>query len=184
MRGIRALTAFAASHLRYTPLALLLMFSVSPAHAQCELGLVLAMDVTQSVDDREWDLQRSGLAAAIEAQQRWRPTLVAIVQWAADVQTVIGPVPVASAGEAAVLAHLVAGMPRLLKGHTKLANSMEAIVDLADEMPCARKIIDVSGDGMDYPPPGQPVRARERAWALGITINGLEPRRPQHRLLP
>lgn len=155
-------------------LALVLLLAM-PAHAapRCDLGLILAMDVTTSVSPEEWEMQRSGLAQAIAAQPQWPQTTVIVVQWAFQQRITIEPTLVASRADAAALAAQIAVMPRAFDGHTKLAQAMEFLVDLADEMPCERKVIDVHGDGQDYPPPGQPVRARERAFLLGITVNAL-----------
>ncbi|MGB1208775.1 MAG: DUF1194 domain-containing protein, partial [Paracoccaceae bacterium] len=41
----------------------------TPGHARCELALVLALDVSSSVDAAEYALQRDGLARALQAPE-------------------------------------------------------------------------------------------------------------------
>jgi hypothetical protein len=48
---------------------LLALCSALPAAAECRLALALALDVSASVDDREYLQQRLGLADALDAPQ-------------------------------------------------------------------------------------------------------------------
>ena len=49
--------------------ALLAGLVAPPAEAACRLALLLALDVSSSVDDREYALQSQGLAAALDAPE-------------------------------------------------------------------------------------------------------------------
>src|SRR5215469_911598 len=63
------------AHSRFLLAAALLLGTASAPRAEpVDLALVLALDVSQSVDQREYDLQREGIATAFES-----PALLAAV---------------------------------------------------------------------------------------------------------
>jgi Ca-activated chloride channel family protein len=161
-------------------LALALLVAALPARA-CQTALLLAIDVSQSIDSAEYRYQTEGLAQAltdpeiIEALVRGRMAL-AVMQWSGlDAQTLSIPwsrmhSPVDVAGFAAA----ARTMPR---AHTMSNTAVGAAItfglaQFAAVPDCARKVIDVSGDGPDNAgsDPRGPRRAAERA---GVEINGL-----------
>ena len=155
-----------------------------------DLELVLAVDVSSSVDDGEFDLQMRGLAAAFRhpsvaaaiAQGGHRGIAVALVQWAAGTEQLLGLdwTEVRGAAGAAVLARRIEVTPRLfVGGDTSLGGAITFAARQFENNGYRglRRVIDVSGDGGAGQ--GQEVaksissRGRDLALAQGITINGL-----------
>jgi hypothetical protein len=150
-----------------------------------DLVLVLAIDVSGSVDEEEFDLQRRGLATAFRHPQvidaihggRYRRIAVTVVQWAGmDRQRVSVPWAVISdAFDARGFADKLVRMPRdFPDGPTNLSGVIRFATRLIATAPFAgsRRVVDISGDGQNNigdPPP----EARDVAVRSGITINGL-----------
>ena len=150
-----------------------------------DLVLVLALDVSDSVDTREFDLQRSGLANAfrhptvIEAIRRGPSRRIAVtaVQWS-GYQDQFVSVPwqiVEDAASAAAFAKHLADMPRRYpNGYTHIAGAIEFSTKLVATAPylAERRVVDISGDGennVNIPPRA----ARDAAVRAGVTVNGL-----------
>jgi Protein of unknown function (DUF1194) len=172
---------------RLLALALLaaLWLPMASAHAAgVEMTVVLAADVSRSVDDGEFDLQRKGYAAALTDPRVLRAIHgtksgaigVAFVEWSGeDEQNIVLPwseIRDEEDGGGAAAAILKA--PRSFTGRT----SISAAIDFAmayfakAKWPPARRIIDLSGDGTSNS--GRPItEARDQAVAAGVTINGL-----------
>ena len=177
-----ATTALAAMA---TVMCLGLMSSSGRSSTTVDLVLVLALDVSGSVDNREFELQRGGLAAAfkdqriVEAISRGlrKRIAVAAVQWAGlGKQAVVVPWTIVDGTESAVyFSQSVANMRRSYQNsETHISGVINFGTDLVTAAPIVadRRVIDISGDGMDnvgY----SPHRARDRALRAGITINGL-----------
>ena len=156
----------------------------SAQEANVDLELVLAIDVSRSMDDEELELQRQGYAgafvhpgviAAIRGGALGR-IAVTMVEWAgAHHQRVIVPwrvVDGAAAGED--LADAILATPKLSFNWTSISGAIDFSVTLfgAGGQRGTRRVIDVSGDGANNN--GRPASlARDAAVALGITINGL-----------
>lgn len=152
---------------------------------QVDLALVLALDVSGSVDQDEFDLQRRGLAKAflnpevLAAVRRGanKRIAVTVVQWAGFGHqhvsvpwTVIG-----DAGSASEFAARLAGMNRRYPGGvTHLTGVISFATRLALDVPYAaqRRVIDVSGDGENNVDK-EPDEARDAAVRAGVTVNGL-----------
>ena len=167
----------------------LLALAPTPANVrptvQVDLALVLALDVSSSVDAREFDLQQRGLADAFRHAKVLDAILtgprqriaVTVVQWAGGGEQAVS-IPwtmVGSGAEAAAFAdRLVQTRRRFHDGVTDISGIITYSAQHALSAPfaTARRVIDVSGDGIDnvqY----SPHRARDAAVAAGITINGL-----------
>lgn len=168
------------------------------AAEQVDLLLVLAADVSRSVTEPKFKLQREGAAAAITHPDVLRAIAsgpngriaVCFVEWASAGQqnilidwTVIGDEPSArSFGGKLVEA------PRSFAGSTSISDALDFSVRQLERAPfrSERRVIDVSGDGTNVS--GRAVgAARDEATTLGITINGLviltplaESFRPEH----
>jgi hypothetical protein len=150
---------------------------------EVDLELVLAVDVSRSVDDQEFDLQRRGYARAfshptvIKAIQSngLRRIAVAFVEWSgAEFQrTVIPWTPVSDEESGALLAERIAREPRSFWGWTSISGAIDHSVKLfGQSFSGRRKVIDVSGDGINNS--GRPAyAARDEAVSRGIVINGL-----------
>ncbi len=150
-----------------------------------DLELVLAVDASSSVSAAEFNLQIQGLARAFRdprVQQAIRASgdlglAVALVQWsgarkqvlAVDWTLVTGP------ETAGAFAEAVAAVPRfVIGGGTAIGGALEFAMGLLDgnAFQGRRRVIDVSGDGRANQG-APPANLRDRAVALGITINGL-----------
>jgi len=161
-------------------LALCLVFAPLMARA-CETALVLTIDVSNSVDVAEYRLQVDGLADAL-SDPEIRDTLVrtattiAVVQWSGeDKQAVSIPwTQIRSEGDVIGLAARARGLERaFVLSDTAPAEAILFSLDLFAEVPgCARRVIDISGDGT--PNGGSDVRqARRMAERAGVTINAI-----------
>jgi hypothetical protein len=149
-----------------------------------DLELVLAVDVSRSVDDEEYNLQKQGYADAfnhpavlnaIQANPHHR-IAVTLVEWAgADFQKVIIPWTVVSDAESGHLfSEALRQAPRSFWGWTSISGAIDFSKWLfgRDGIESTRQVIDVSGDGVNNS--GRPAAmARDEAVAAGITINGL-----------
>jgi hypothetical protein len=149
-----------------------------------DLALVLAADVSRSIDDDEFTLQRQGYAAAVTDQRvlsaiaagQYGAIAICFVEWSGpDEQQVVADWTVIRDGEsAASFATTLIDAPRSFVGRT----SISAAVDFSrayftkSGVTYERRVIDVSGDGTNNS--GRPLLdARDEAVAAGITINGL-----------
>lgn len=153
--------------------------------APVDLALALAVDVSASVDFREFGLMIGGYAAAFrDAELAARLTsgiygaaAVAMLFWSGPGARDLA-VPwtrVASEAQAAALAEAIDYAPRIVPaGATALGEGLAAAAALLARCPypAARRVIDVSGDGSNNA--GIPLSAgRAAALALGATVNGL-----------
>jgi hypothetical protein len=152
--------------------------------APVDLLLVLAADVSRSVDDKKFKLQRDGYAAAIADPRVVRAMTagpagriaLCFIEWASNGEqlVVIDWTAVGSAGDAEGIAGRVREAPRSFMGRTSISAAIDyAMAHLArSPFQAPRRVIDVSGDGTNNS--GRPVtQARDEAIAAGVTINGL-----------
>ncbi len=170
-------------------LLLALLALLAPARAAAEtavaLELVLAVDVSGSVDDAEYGLQVQGLAAAFRDPEVRRAIrahgpqgiAVAVVQWAGGrtPEVALDWRRLADDAGARAFAGRLAAMPRRFVGEdTQLGRAVAFGTELlrANGYDAPRRVIDLSGDG-GAEPIGQTRRARDAAVAAGVTVNGL-----------
>jgi len=171
----------------FSAAALALAAAAGPCFAQeveVDLELVLAVDVSRSMDPTEQDLQKAGYLAALQHPEILAAIragflgriAVTYVEWAGPgSQAVVAPWAVIDgAGSAAAFTATIAGA-RINHLHgTSISGALSYTSTLFDGngFTSTRKVIDVSGDGPNNM--GFPVlRAREEVLARGITINGL-----------
>ncbi|QUJ76888.1 DUF1194 domain-containing protein [Sulfitobacter albidus] len=158
------------------------VFSFLPtAVLPCDLALVLAVDVSGSVDRREYRIQMDGLAAAlgdgtvvdalIEAQAR-----VTLIQWsgASRQRQTIPWRAVENADDVARFADEVANNPREWKNYsTAVGEAVGLALEVLREVEgCRRRVIDVSGDGVSNEGVLPQVH-RPALSARGVTLNAL-----------
>jgi Protein of unknown function (DUF1194) len=157
----------------------------APARAaRVDLALVLAVDVSESVDAEEYELQHEGIARAFETAPLVEAIRggkrgaidVLVLEWSdRDKQVVtVGWTRVSDAASAQGFAARVRTTQRTSNGLTAIGDALvaaeAALLLVPDE--AERRAIDVSGDGMaNIGPPPQEIR--DRLAAQGITINGL-----------
>lgn len=148
-----------------------------------DLELVLAVDNSLSVNQRENDLQISGIAEAfrdpevVDAILSHDGVAVTIVQWSNHKQQETGVAwsLLDSAESVAAFADRVAGAPRIeVSGGTGLGSALVYALRSMNENRFAgdRQVIDVSGDGQNNMGVG-PGPVRDSAVAAGVTVNGL-----------
>ena len=149
-----------------------------------DLELVLAVDVSGSIDAEEARQQREGYVAAladravVDAIQSnfHRKIAVTYMEWASgDFQkVVIDWSLIQDMRSAEDFAARLAAAPRRSARWTSISSAIDAAVPMFDGNGYAgeRLVIDISGDGPNNR--GRPVRfARDDALAKGIVINGL-----------
>ncbi|WP_417517196.1 DUF1194 domain-containing protein [Minwuia sp.] len=155
------------------------------AQQRIDMALVLAVDTSRSVDNKEYSLQMAGMAAAFRdpsvqyAITTGAPSglAVTLVQWSAsdEQEQVIPWTLLTSLEDASRLADRISRVPRAMKGgKTALGEAMAHSIGLIDQLgPIARRnVIDISGDGGSNE--GRlPQVIREQARAAGIIINGI-----------
>jgi hypothetical protein len=155
------------------------------AESSVDMALVLAVDVSGSVNGERYRLQMEGIAAALEDRAvqdamlsgPHRSMLVTLVAWSDRPRVGIPWTLIASARDAAALAQRTRMLSRSGEQFTCLAQMMRFVADKV--LPLAprrasRLVVDVSGDGRDNCNPPVPVDAvRDELVDAGVTINGL-----------
>jgi hypothetical protein len=174
--------------LHYFIVAFALMLSGSNAHVQAkepvDLLLVLAADVSRSVDADKFKLQREGYAAAfgdlrvihaITAGLFGR-IAVCYVEWsgAGSQRLVIDWTAIEDSATAKQFGDQLLEVPRAFANSTSISGGIDFALAQFARAPfeAERRTIDVSGDGDNNN--GRDVRfARDDAVAAGVTVNGL-----------
>lgn len=149
-----------------------------------DLLLVLAADVSRSVDAQKFQLQREGYAAAvtdprvIDAIRSGPRSQIAIcfVEWSGvgNQKVVIDWAIVRDVASAQQFAAQLVEAPRAFADRTSISGGIDFAMTQFERSPFSsrRRTIDVSGDGTNNS--GRDVRqARDEAVAQGITINSL-----------
>jgi hypothetical protein len=164
--------------------AALLALASAGAAEQVDLLLVLASDVSRSVDHPKFLLQREGYAAAIsdphvlDAIRSGPHQRIALcfVEWSGfgaqklviDWSLIDGPGPARKFGDQLL------ELPRSFADRTSISGGIEFAIAQLEHAPyeAPRRTIDVSGDGTNNA--GRDVKlARDETLAKGIVINGL-----------
>jgi hypothetical protein len=160
--------------------------AVEPALAAepVDLLLVLAADVSRSVDSQKFQLQREGYAAAmanprvVNAVRSGRHGRIGVLflEWSGfgSQNIVIDWMMIDGPQSAQAFGDRLLESPRSFADRTSISGGIDAAVAQFERAPFSadRRTIDVSGDGTNNA--GRDVvQARDEALALGITINGL-----------
>lgn len=165
-------------------LFLLILSTTAMAEPKLDLALVLAVDVSSSMDPNEQRLQREGFIEAFRSPRVHKAIqkgilgriAVTYLEWSAtDDQTIIVPWTVIDGPDAATnFARKLAYQPTRRGTTTSISSAIDFSAKLFGDVDgeAARHVIDLSGDGPNND--GSPVtQARDQALANGITINGL-----------
>ena len=149
-----------------------------------DVALVFAADVSRSVDDDEFKLQRQGYATAITnprvlqaiAAGPHGAVAICFIEWSGpEEQQVVAEWTVVRDGESAgAFAATLLSAPRSFVGRTSISAALDFSRAYLGKTGVAaeRRVIDVSGDGTNNS--GRPVLdARDETVTAGITINGL-----------
>jgi hypothetical protein len=165
-------------------LSLLLLASVARAEGKVDLALVLAVDVSASIDKSRFELQRDGLSAAFYSEAvvnavasgENKAIVVTLVEWsgASNQKQVLPWTLINDMDSARAFGSAVAEAPRAFSDFTSISGAIDFSVPLftLSGYEATRRVIDVSGDGSNNS--GRPILdSRDEALAKGIVINGL-----------
>jgi len=165
-------------------LASVLLPAAALAADDVDLLLVLAVDVSRSIDATKFQLQRDGYAAAVadprvlEAIQSGHTGRIGLtlLEWSGvgALKVVVDWMAIGDANSAKGFGDRLLEAPRSFADRTSISGGIEFAMVQLDKTPfrATRRTIDVSGDGTNNA--GRDVGlARDEAVAKGITINGL-----------
>lgn len=167
-------------------LALAALPSPAAAVENVDLKLVIATDVSRSIDYEEGLLQREGTAEAFESSEVVRAIqsgalgriAVAMIDFSSPEfdRVVLNWQIVSDQASASAFAQKVRKSPRTPGRRTSVSSALELgsllIEGSAKEIVATRRVIDVSGDGPNND--GHPMsQAHESTIKLGIVVNGL-----------
>ncbi|MBY6113341.1 DUF1194 domain-containing protein [Mameliella alba] len=154
------------------------------AEAACRLALLLALDVSSSVDEAEYILQRDGLAAALMnedvagaiLQEGGGSVAFAVYEWSGRRQSVVIQdwVLLQSMADIVAVSDRLRTVQRSYRRFpTALGYALGFGATMMGEAPeCARRVIDVSGDGITNDGFWPQLAYRHFPFD-GITVNGL-----------
>ena len=168
-----------------TLIMLLPCLGLAPARAEdVDVALVLVTDVSRSIDDSEFKLEKDGYTTAfnnprVQEAIKGGPLgkiAVAYVEFASnfEVRTVIDWTIISDDRSARAFTDRLAAEPRSFWGRTSISAGIDQAVQLLAEtgMQATRHVIDVCGDGTNNA--GREASdARDDALKAGVTINGL-----------
>ena len=166
-------------------LAVLLLLSTRPAVADdVDLALVLVTDVSRSIDDTEYALEKQGYVTAFTSPAVIKAIrggflgkiAVAYIEFAGDGETriVIDWTLIRDQASGRAFADQLSAAPRSFRGRTAISSGIDLAVQALAESGhnATRRVIDVCGDGTNNA--GREIAAaRDDAIRAGITINGL-----------
>ena len=149
-----------------------------------DAAIVLAADVSRSIDDDEFTLERRGYADAIRSRQLidaistgpHGAIALAYVEWAGDGEekVVVDWAVIRNQADAHAFVAALTAAPRSYLGRTAIGAAIDFSFALFAEsaFETSRRVIDVSGDGTNNQ--GRLVTAaRDAAVGAGAVINGL-----------
>lgn len=166
------------------------LIGTPPAGAQStrdrvDVALVLAVDVSGSVDDNRFSLQMEGIARAFEDRDvqstilsgPYGALLVTLVNWSQKPQIAVPWTVIASPADAMAFAGDVRQAPRRAEDFTCMSLMMQVVGEKVLPLmpvPADRMVVDVSGDGRDNCNPRAAVDSmRDGLVGDDVTINGL-----------
>lgn len=151
-----------------------------------DAAIVLLTDVSRSIDDTEFQLEKEGYTAAFSdprviaaiAGGPHARIAVAYLEFAGDdqIRTVVDWTVIDGAASALAFTTALTAEPRSFYSRTAIGSAIIQATSTLSEVTSAnadtRAVIDIAGDGTSNA--GPPVTAaRDRAIEAGITINGL-----------
>lgn len=165
-------------------LVAVLILLATPGYAECRLALALGLDVSGSVDDREYRLQMDGLAAALQSPEVQAqvlalpaaPIWLAIYEWSGSgyQRLVVDWTPLRRESDITTIAATLRTRPRPSSaGATAIGQAMYFADYLFRQRPgCQAYTLDLAGDGESNDGQFPQVVRREDRFE-GVTINGL-----------
>lgn len=165
-------------------LALLMCLVATPLAAQCRQALALGLDVSGSVDSREYRLQLDGLAAALQRPEVQdlilsdpsTPIRLAVFEWSETSfqRVLIDWTTLRSSSDLQAIAERLKATRRSSAPQgTAVGAAMQFGAGLlAGQADCWKRTLDLSGDGKHNVGP-HPRTAKSALRSAGLTINGL-----------
>ena len=161
------------------------VFGALPCRAESvDLALVLAVDVSGSIDSERFAIQRNGYAAAFDnasvidaiASGAHGAIAVTYVEWSGPghQQQMVGWTVINDARSSSAFSTAISKTERIYSDWTSISGVIDFAVNLLRRsgIEADREVIDISGDGPNNS--GRSIAdARDAALAAGITINGL-----------
>lgn len=152
---------------------------------EVDTALIVAIDVSNSVDDQRYKLQMEGIAQALEDPGVIQAIvggakggiLFSLVTWS-DQPTINLPwTHIASEADAKSLARKVRALPRQGGEFTCMSRMMRVVSDkIVPQIPAkaVKVVLDISGDGPDNCNSAEPIqKVRDELVQYGVTVNGL-----------
>ena len=152
---------------------------------EVDTALVVSVDVSNSVDERRYQLQMEGIASALEDPAVLQAILdggksgilFTMVTWADKPKVSVPWMRISSKAEAAAVAEMVRKVPHQGGEFTCVGTMLRFLADkVVTQVPAkaTRTVIDVSGDGSDNCNPLEPTKSvRDELVGYNVTINGL-----------
>jgi hypothetical protein len=152
---------------------------------EVDTALIVAVDVSNSVDENRYRLQMEGIAQALEDPGviqaimggAKRGILFSMITWADLPKVSLAWMRITSAEEAKAAAVRVRTLPRQGGEFTCMTRMMRFVSDkIAPQIPAraVKVVLDISGDGRDNCNDEQPIdEVRDELVKYGVTVNGL-----------
>lgn len=155
------------------------------AAAACAVALLLSMDVSGSMSAQSYDLEREGLAHALEDPEVQSTVAhdggiaVEVVMWASEQEVVIPWTTLT--GDPEQMQALAARVRKIVRPYEDDASAFTnmgdaiamGVTEIGKGPVCGKAVMDVSGDGKSNGGVYTVQQARQKAMDNGITINGL-----------
>ncbi len=152
---------------------------------EVDTALIVAIDVSNSVDEQRYKLQMEGIAQALEDPGVIQAItggakggiLFSLVTWSDQPTLNLPWTYIANEADAKAAARKVRSMPRQTGEFTCMARMMRVVSDkVVPQIPAkaAKVVLDVSGDGQDNCNSAEPIeQVRDELVKYGVTVNGL-----------
>lgn len=173
-----ALMAFSASLVAVT-------IAAAVSGDEVDTALIVAIDVSNSVDEQRYKLQMEGIAQALEDPGVIQAIvggakggiLFSLVTWADQTTVNLPWTHIASEADAKAAARKVRTLPRQTGEFTCMAKMMRNVSDkIVPQIPskAVKVVLDISGDGRDNCNGQEPIeQVRDELVKYGVTVNGL-----------
>jgi Protein of unknown function (DUF1194) len=156
-----------------------IFLAAEPAAAQADIALVLAVDVSSSINEERFGLQREGIARGLESKEildaiaggPHQTIELAVIEWSERQHVVVDWTIIRGRADLEAVLKKLRTSPRPDVGFkTNVAAGIVNAAGMLETAPLAadRKIIDVSGDGQQ-----NEGKLAADVVAQDITINGL-----------
>lgn len=146
-------------------------------------ALVILIDVSGSIDSDEYDLEKQGVATAFRDpavvkavwNQPFGRMAVTVVEWSDSAKVVVPWTVIEDEASSHRLAAMLDGVVRTSRGSTALGTAIAFASDLFAACGCEpmRRVVDVSGDGLNNSGSLAAAAARDLAVMQGVVVNGL-----------